>query len=51
MMFQQDCAGYHKESMEKRQPHVADRVRLYVKSVIFRRIKFINGDQMSLKAM
>jgi hypothetical protein len=28
----------HKESMEKRQPHVADRVRIFVKSVIFRRI-------------
>lgn len=40
-----------KESMEKRQPHVAERVRHHVKSVIFRRVKFINSDQMSLKAL
>ena len=40
-----------KESMEKRQPHVADRVRIFVKSVIFRRIKFVNSDQMSLRAL
>jgi hypothetical protein len=40
-----------KESMEKRQPHLADRVRHYVKSIIFRRIKFVNSDQMSHKAL
>jgi hypothetical protein len=40
-----------KESMEKRQPHVADRVRHYEKSVIFSRIKFVNSDQMSHKAL
>ncbi len=37
-----------KKSMEKRQPHVADRVRIFVKSVIVRHIKFVNSDQMSL---
>lgn len=40
-----------KESMEKRQPHMAERVRHYVKSFIFRRIKFVNSDQMSQKAL
>jgi hypothetical protein len=48
-------AGLHgltsKESMEKRQPHVADRVLHYVKSVIFQRIKFVDSDQMSQKAL
>jgi hypothetical protein len=40
-----------KESMEKRQSHVADTVRIFVKSVIFRRIKFVNSEQMSLRAL
>jgi hypothetical protein len=35
----------------KRQPHVADRVRHYVKSIIFRRIKFVNSNQMSHRAL
>ena len=37
--------------MEKRQSHVANRVRHYVKSVIFRRIKFVNSNQMSHRAL
>ncbi|MGL6009651.1 MAG: hypothetical protein ACRC1D_09370 [Culicoidibacterales bacterium] len=39
------------ESMKNRQKHVAERVRFYVKSVIFRKIKFINSDAMFQKAI
>ena len=39
------------ESMRNRQKHVALRVRTYVKSIIFRKIKFINSDMMFQKAM
>jgi hypothetical protein len=39
-----------KESVRNRQKHVADRVIQYVKSDVFRRIKFINSDAMFQKA-
>jgi hypothetical protein len=39
------------ESMRNRQKHVADRVRIYVKDYVFRRIKFINSDLMFQKAI
>jgi len=39
------------ESLRNRQNHVALRVRMYVKSTIFRKIKFINSDAMFQRAM
>jgi hypothetical protein len=39
------------ESMQNRQKHVADRVRTFVKTEVFRRIKFINSDTMIEQAI
>ena len=39
------------ESMQNRQKHVADRVRTFVKTEVFRRIKFINSDTMFEQAI
>jgi hypothetical protein len=38
------------ESLKKRQSHVAKRIMLFVKTDVFRRIKFINNDEMFRKA-
>ena len=38
------------ESVKKRQKHVATRITQFVKTEVFRRIKFINGDAMFQKA-
>jgi hypothetical protein len=35
-----------KESVQNRQKHIADRLRTFVKSDVFRRVKFINSDLM-----
>jgi hypothetical protein len=39
------------ESMRNRQKHVAERVRTFVKTDVFRRIKFINSDTMFEQAI
>ena len=39
------------QSLKNQQKHVAERVRAYVKSVIFRKIKFVNSDAMFQKAI
>jgi hypothetical protein len=39
------------QSLKNQQKHVAERVRAYVKSVIFRKIKFVNSDAMFNKAI
>ena len=39
------------ESLRVQQKHVADRIRVFVKTDIFRRIKFINSDAMFQKAI
>ena len=39
-----------KESVQNRQKHIADRMRTFVKSEVFRRIKFINSDLMFQRA-
>ncbi len=39
------------ESLRVQQKHVADRIRVFVKTEIFRRIKFINSDAMFQKAI
>jgi hypothetical protein len=40
-----------KESMRRREAHVATRVRSYVKNVLFRNIKFVNSEQKIQQAM
>ncbi len=37
--------------MQNRQKHVADRVRTFVKTEVFRRIKFINSENMFKQAI
>ncbi len=39
------------ESLKNQQPHVAQRVRTFVKAKLFRKIKFVNNDAMFQKAI
>lgn len=40
-----------KESLRNQQPHVAHRVRAFVKAELFRKIKFVNNDAMFQRAI
>lgn len=46
----QICALSKSESLRNQQPHVAQRIRAFVKTELFRKIKFINNDVMFKKA-
>ncbi len=45
------CGMSRSQSIKNRQKHVTDRVRIFVKSDIFRRIKLINSDASFQKAI